>query len=310
MTIDSTTIPDENAKAGVSNGATGPPQQRYFALMQQYLRPLRGKVILLATLILTITALQLVNPQIIRYFIDAAVTVGTEGGAARPLLWAALLFLGAALLLQGVSVTATYVSEDIGWRATNQLREDLTRHCLRLDMGFHNAHKPGEMIERIDGDVTQLAIFFSQFVIQVLANLLLLVGVLVVMLWTEWRISLALLIYSSVVLAVFIYIRRIAVPHWKAARAASADLFGFLEEHLAGTEDLRASGAVPYVMRNLFKFSKIRLDREVAGGNMSILMGNLWHLFHTVGHLIALGLGLLFYQQGTLTIGSVYLVFH
>lgn len=39
----------------------------------------------------------------------------------------------------------------------------------------------------------------------------------------------------------------------------STALFGFIEEQLAGTEDVRASGAVAYVMRNLFKFNKLRL---------------------------------------------------
>ena len=48
------------------------------------------------------------------------------------------------------------------------------------------------MIERIDGDVTRCAQFFSQFVIQVLGNVLLLVGVLVLLLREDWRIGLAL----------------------------------------------------------------------------------------------------------------------
>ena len=43
---------------------------------------------------------------------------------------------------------------------------------------FHNARTPGELIERIDGDVTALANFFSRFVIQLLGNALLLLGVL------------------------------------------------------------------------------------------------------------------------------------
>ena len=44
-------------------------------------------------------------------------------------------------------------------------------------------------------------------------------------------------------------IRTIAVPYWKANREASADTFGFLEERLAGTEDIRSNDAKPYVMR-------------------------------------------------------------
>ncbi len=48
------------------------------------------------------------------------------------------------------------------------------------------------MIERIDGDVTALSNSFSQFVIQVLGNALLLVGVLLLLFQADWRVGLAL----------------------------------------------------------------------------------------------------------------------
>jgi ABC-type multidrug transport system fused ATPase/permease subunit len=279
--------------------------RRYWGLLAQYLAPRRGKVIVLAILIFANIGLQLVNPQIIRYFIDTASATAETG----PLYLAATTFLITSLLLQFIGVAATYVSEDVGWLTTNQLRADLAHHCLRLDMTFHNDHTPGEMIERIDSDVADIAIFFSQFVIQILGNLLLLVGILIALIFVDGRISLALTIFSLISLAMVAYLRRIAVPHWKAARQASAELFGFLEEHLAGTEDTRSSGAAAYVMRNLFKFNKLRLDTELKGATMTILLVMTWIGLFTVGQIIALLGGYGLYRQGNLTIGAVYLVF-
>ena len=159
------------------------PLRDYFNLLRIYLKPHQQRVWLLAFLMLITLGLQLVNPQIIRYFIDAAVGAGSVSAQAGNLLGAALLFLAGAILLQGLQLANIYVSEDIGWRATNQLRENLTAHCLSLDMSFHHEHKPGEMIERIDGDVANIAIFFSQFVVRILGNGLLLLGILIVLLW-------------------------------------------------------------------------------------------------------------------------------
>ncbi len=62
---------------------------------------------------------------------------------------------------------ARYVGEIVAWAATNELRVDLARHCLRLDMSFHNDKRPGELIERIDGDVLEISNFFSQLVIMI-----------------------------------------------------------------------------------------------------------------------------------------------
>ena len=98
-----------------------------------------------------------------------------------------LVFLGLAILQQVLNVAATWASERVAWTATNSLRADLMRHCLRLDLSFHKARTPGELIERIDGDVTALANFFSQFVVEVIGNVLLLVGVLVVLWRVDWR---------------------------------------------------------------------------------------------------------------------------
>ena len=64
----------------------------------------------------------------------------------------------------------TYTSGRVGWTATNALRGDLARHCMMLDMSFHNRHTPGEVIERIDGDAEQLGSFFSTFVIHILGS--------------------------------------------------------------------------------------------------------------------------------------------
>src|SRR5205814_6289858 len=109
------------------------------------------------------------------------------------------------------SVIATYCSERIAWTATNALRSDLALHCLRLDLSFHKSRTPGELIERIDGDVTALANFFSQFVIQILGSLLLLVGVLIALWTVDWRAGAALTLFALVTLGAMLGLRTIAV---------------------------------------------------------------------------------------------------
>jgi ATP-binding cassette, subfamily B, bacterial len=280
------------------------PLNRYWTLMVQYLYPLKKGVFLLGGLIFATLALEIVNPQLIRFFIDTAESTSQ----LRPLITAALIFLSTSLLLQVIGVAATYVGEDIGWRSTNQLRADLARHCLHLDMSFHNDHTPGEMIERIDGDVAHIAIFFAQFVIRILGNLLLIIGVLIVLLREDWRISLVLAIYTAITLFALSKLRQIAVPTWKEAREVNADLFSFIEEQLSGTEDTRSSGAVPFVMRNLFRLNHTRMKKEVEGATKSIYIVASWNGFFGVGRILALLLGFYLFHSGVLTIGAVYLV--
>src|SRR5258706_3633843 len=206
------------------------PLRQYWSLLVTYLRPQRRRVILLAALLLGSIGLQLANPQLLRYFIDTA----QAGGEMTALIEAALLFIGVALVNQVLSVGATYVGENVGWTATNALRADLTLHCLRLDLGFHKARTPGELIERIDGDVTALAGFFSRFVIDVLGNALLVVGILVVVVRENVFAGVVLTGFALLVLLVLGRLRSVAVRAWHDFREAVAQLYGFLGEDLAG----------------------------------------------------------------------------
>jgi ATP-binding cassette subfamily B protein len=283
------------------------PVRAYLRLLRRYLRPLRTRVLLLSAVLLTGIACQAVNPQLIRAFIDRATSGGSRGG----LLTLAAGFTALAVGHQILNVAATYIAEQVGWRATNELRADLADHLLRLDMGFHKGHTPGELIERVDGDVTTLSEFFASFVIRVLGNLVLVLTVLA-LLWREsvW-IGLTMTGWAVLVLVGMLAIQTVAIPWFKAMRARSAEFFGFLGEQLAGTEDVRASGGVPFMMHRFTRVMRSWLPEQVrARMGFAALWG--WSIltYLIVGMALVFWLGWQGLQAGTLTIGAVYLVFH
>ncbi|MBV7337811.1 ABC transporter ATP-binding protein [Chloroflexi bacterium TSY] len=220
------------------------PLQQYYHLLGQYLWSQGRRVFLMSILLLLGIVLQLVNPQIMRFFIDEALA----GSEMRLLLQAALLFWGVAIVNQILAIWTTYISEQVAWAATNALRLDLVAHCLRLDMSFHKTRTPGELIERIDGDVNALSNFFSRFTIDILGNAVLLVGVLGLLFREDWRAGFGFTIFAIFALWILLRIRTFAVPFWKQEREVNARFYGFLSEHLTATADLRANGAVGYIM--------------------------------------------------------------
>ena len=282
------------------------PLQSYGQLLLTYLRPQRRRALGLAALLLSSIALQIANPQILRYFIDAA---QDPAGDLRALLVAAGLFIGIALATQLLSLGASYLSEQVAWSATNDMRADLTLHCLRLDMRFHKGRTPGELIERIDGDVAALANFFSQFVIRVLGNAVLMLGVLVVLLLEDYRIGAILAVLAALLCGALVATQRFVVPYWAKARASSAALFGFLEERLAGTEDIRSSGAIDYTMRRLAEHSRARLVNE---RRASVIGSASWltpQLFFALAGAITYWLGYRYFSEGSMSLGTVYVIF-
>ena len=282
------------------------PLKQYWELLSRHILPQRGRFILLVALMLGNIGLQVINPQIMRAFIDAAL-----GGEAAPrLMTAAIAFISIAIVQQVVSVNVTYLGENVAWTATNALRAELAWHCLNLDMSFHNDHTPGELIERIDTDIAELSAFFSQFVITMLGNWLLMLGVLAALFREDWRSGSAFAVYVVASMFLLNRIRDIAMPHQKARRQAEADLFGFVEEQLAGTEDIRSSGAVDFSLRELFRLQAhiLRHDRlaHIKGWLIQIAMGGLL----TLGNGLAIGSGYWLFTTGAITIGTVYLFIH
>jgi ABC-type multidrug transport system fused ATPase/permease subunit len=278
--------------------------REYAALLATYLRPLRARVLLMTALLLASIALELVGPQALRAFIDLA-----RGGAnARALTLIAAAFLAATVGGQLVTALAGYVSADVGWAATNALRGDLTLHCLTLDLSFHQARTPGELIERVDSDVAALADFFSSFVVRVLGNGLLVLGILALVTREDVRVGGALALFAALALAVLWSIQRRTVPAFAAQRQAMAELSGFWGEHLDGLEDIAANGAGDYTRRRYFALQRplnranIRVQLMVAavGAPLTLLM--------LLGTALALGLGAIFYTAGTMTLGAVFLL--
>jgi len=278
----------------------------YWELLARHIEPQKLPFAILTVLLLGSIGLEIVNPQIMRRYIDATQSA-TEVSA---LVSAAGLFIGLALGQQLVTIGAAYFGENVAWRATNALRAELAHHCVYLDMSFHNETSPGELIERIDGDVAELSNFFSQLVIRIVGNLLLLIGIVVALFLEDPRLGAAIAVFAVVALIALNAVRGLAVPSQKAFRQATADLFGYLEERLAGTEDIRSSGAVDFVIRGLYKLQHDILGHWWKTERMFMVVRIVGGALMMIGTALALLGGFSLYRAGLVTVGAAYLIVH
>ncbi|MNI20094.1 putative ABC transporter ATP-binding protein [compost metagenome] len=279
--------------------------KQYDMLLRKYLLPQRGTLMVLTLLLFLSIGMQLVNPQIIRFFIDTA----QSQGEAKPLWTAAILFIVFSLAHQLISVLATYLSENIGWKTTNTMRVELAEHCLSLDMSFHKAHASGSLIERVDGDVNALANFFSSMLIHFVGNLLLMIGIIVLLFRENVLIGAAMTVF--VILAVWIiqWIRKFAVPVWSGWRQANAEFYGFIGEHLEGTEDIRANGASNFVMGRFYAMLRVMLPLRVKAFLGFCAMWCTTILIFALGNAMAFGISAYLWYTADISIGTVYLIF-
>ena len=269
------------------------------------LRPHRRTVAALGAAMAVASALPLIGPQLLRRFIDAAV----EGEALTGLMFLAAIYALLGLANQGVRVLMTYAGTRIAWTVTNDLREEACRKVLSLDLSYHAATSPGALIERIDGDATAIAKFFTDFVMKVLSAGLMTAGAVVLVTREDWRAGLAMTAFLIVTMVLIVRLRDKAVPAASAERAAFANVIGLVEEQLDGAEDLRALGGGSDAIARHERASRWHLRKAVRGELMGLMIWTSTTSMFVFGSLAMLAGGAWLHATDAITIGTVFLLF-
>lgn len=274
-------------------------------LLADTLSPERGPVVRVLGVLLVSLALQLAMPALLGRFVDDALAHKPLSALTR----VAVAYVAIALLRQVLELAVTWWSVDLSWRAGNRLRERLAAHALRLDMAWHGKHSAGQLIERIDGDVDALVVFFTNVVVQILGNVVLMLGMLVIAFFIDPWAGLTLLLAGLLGTFVLLRMRTVAVPAREAEREANAILYGDLEERLGGLEDLRTNGAGGFAVHKL----QVNSARSWRAGRRSALVGegaySLAAVTFSAGTVAMLALGFLLRSRGLVSVGEVLALF-
>ena len=246
-------------------------------------------------------ALRLALPLLLGRFADDAL----GGEPTSTLTTLALAYVAAALGSAVLDLVVVWLSAQVSWRTGNRLRERLAAHALRLEQAWHGRHSPGQLIERIDGDVEAMAIFFAGMAVQIVGNVALILGMLVVATVIDPWTGAVLGVTAVAGAAIMIRLRVAAVGPREAEREVNAQLYGDLEERLGGLEDLRANGAGRYAVHRLqthsarswraARHASLRGDGAYAAAAVVFAVG-------TAGTLAA---GVVLQQRGVITVGAV-----
>jgi ATP-binding cassette, subfamily B, bacterial len=259
----------------------------------------------LGVLVAISSALLIAGPLVVRRIVDAA----TEGATSSQIVRLALLFLAIAIVTQILAVVVVWSATIAAWRTTNDLRLTMTRHVLGLDHEFHRTHTPGELIQRVDGDITSVSDFLSTVVTKAAGAAMLIGGIIIVLTVLDWRLGLGMAVYVGLALVVIVRSRHRAVSESSDEMGALGRLYGGIEERLTAAEDLRANGAADHVAWRFVEDSEDALMSAVRRERAFLIMW--WFVQGAVaaGWVIALVLGAVLVAAGTISLGTAFLLF-
>jgi len=273
--------------------------------MAGLLRPHRLRVTVMVAVLAVAGALPLIGPILIAWFIDEAIA----GASRRTLLTLAGIYIVIGIARQLMAIAVAWTATDLAWRVTNELRSTLTRHVLNLDLAFHRSTSPGELVSRVDGDVTALSDFVASFAVKAAAAVITLLGMVVVMSVRDWPVGLGLGVYLGLAILTLFLVRNKAVDEAASEQAATGRMLGEVEERLTGADDLRSNGGGSHAVAAFQHASaavlRSALQREREGVKLWVISNAVF----VFGGLIALAVNVRLLRQGTISLGTAYLIF-
>jgi ATP-binding cassette subfamily B protein len=293
--------------AGLRRGRITPmptATSRWRALVA-LLRPDAWRWVGLGVLVATGSGLILTGPLIVRAIVDRA-TAGTTTGQLTRL---AVLFLIVAVATQLINMAVAWMATITAWHTTNGIRIRLARHVLGLSHAFHRQHTPGELIQRVDGDVTSVSDFMGRVIPRAAGALFTMVGMVGVLVVVDWRLALGAVVYVSMAVGVVIRGRHRAVGESSDEMGSYARLYGGIEERLTAAEDLRSNGAGAHAMWRFVEDSADTLGSAVRREKAFLRMW--WAVDGSVaaGSVVSLVVSAMLVSRNIITVGDAFLLF-
>ena len=162
-----------------------------------YMAPFKARVIVMVSISLLYSLAELGPPYIMKNIIDgvlinAGSDVSEDGTTLLYLLVAGFAVI--RLISYVLEIIGTRLSLWLGGRVTVSIREELYENLSRLNMKFYNKRKVGSLISRVSNDTESMMSFLVDGVPYILTNALLLVGILILLFVTSWKLTLLVLI--------------------------------------------------------------------------------------------------------------------
>jgi ATP-binding cassette subfamily B protein len=196
----------------------------------RYLRPYRPQVAIALGAIIAGSALQLVQPWLMKLAIDRYIATGDVAG----LDWIAGAFLATLLASFGLEYVQTWMLQMTGQRIMFDMRMQIWDHLQRIDLRFYDRNPVGRLMTRVTTDVDVLNDLFTAGVVSIFGDVFTLIGIMLVLVAMDWR--LALIAFSVIPLIVLVtqWFRHNVRETYRTVRLWIARINAYLQEHITG----------------------------------------------------------------------------
>jgi len=276
--------------------------RQHFARMLGYLKPYILQVALATALMITATLGHLAEPLLFRYIIDSAIRHRNTWQLHRLVL----VFLGLRAVLWVLLRFQINLINRTGQHVLYDLRQHLFTHMQRLSFDFYDGRPVGKIMSRVTSDVNTMSQFTNNGVVTIITQLLNLIGIVVILLRLNWRLSLLCLGLMPLLGYFMAKAHPFFQTGWLRVREENAKVIAHLNESITGIQVIQAFSRQK---TNSEKFAgilagKVRAFLRVI--KMEVLFWPIIENVAAVGTALVIWYGAREFISGALTVGTLW----
>ena len=205
--------------------------KQMFKRLAHYIVPEWVSFLFAFILIILNVAFDVALPLFIKEFTNAV--VDTNMALAYILGLAGGYFL-LAFVSQVLIYFESMILQKAGQRIVYKLRMEVFKHIESMSQNQFNAMPVGSLVTRVANYTTALSDLFTEVLVQLLRNILTIIGVYIIMIYLSWRLSLFLLGFVALVFIISLVFRNVITKIYRKERQCTSDINTFLNENLSG----------------------------------------------------------------------------
>jgi len=203
---------------------------RLMRRLLRYLRPHKWYVAGALLALIGDAVTQLAPPYLVKIAIDQYIARGDLAG----LNIIAIVYLAVLVAAFSLEYAQTYMMQMMGQRIMFDMRMQIYSHLQRLDLSFYDRNPVGRLMTRVTTDVDVINDLFTSGVVAAFGDLFMLVGIMVTLLWMDWRLALIAFSVLPLILVLAQWFRHNVRDSYRKVRLRIARINAFLNEHING----------------------------------------------------------------------------
>lgn len=249
----------------------------------QYVKPYRRIFIWAIILTILLALIAPVRPFLIQYTLDNYIMKDQHGG----LLKMTIVMLILLVLQAGIQFSHTLLTNTLGQSAIRDLRINVFNHITKLRLKYFDNTPIGQLITRTVSDLETIAEIFSEGLIVIIGDILMVIVIIGVMIYRDWALTFVVLLPMPLLMLATSVFQKAIKSAFQEIRTEVSNLNTYLQEHISGVS------IIQYFAREQQEYKKfVKINARYRDAN--IRSNWYYSIFFPVVEIIsAMSLGLL-----------------